>query len=167
MQGITPEGFVLLNTIAQFGGSDCTPGTPGNEACNVTTGGSQAFLDALNTIRHSVQVTGTSTQTVSSTRTVQTTLACEWLIPQPEPGKEFDKGHVNVKVANVGLATDALGNVSSQTDCASAGDGWYYDNPDTPTKIVTCPDTCTKIKASTNANVQLLVGCVTQPAIFH
>lgn len=166
MSGISPAGFVLLNTIASFGGSDCTPGTPGDEACNVTTGGAQAFLDALNTIRSTVQVTGTSTHTYSTTRTVQTTLACEWLIPKPAPGETFDKGHVNVTFASGGKTT-ALGNVSTVTDCAAAGDGWYYDDPDAPTKIETCPDTCTKIKTSTDAKVQLLVGCVTQPAIFH
>jgi hypothetical protein len=164
MQGITPAGFVLLDAIAVAGGSDCTPGTPGNEACNITTGGAQGFLDALNTIRKTVQVTGTSTQTYTATET--TTLACQWLIPKPAPGKTFDKGLVNVNVT-LGGTTQRLGNVSGQSDCASAGEGWYYDDPNTPTKIMTCPDTCTKLKAATDPKVEVLVGCVTEPAIFH
>src|SRR5262249_15532754 len=94
MSGVSADGFALLDAIAIAGGSDCTPGTAGGGACNVTTGGAKVFLEALNTIRHSVQVTGTREQTYTST--VTTTLACEWGIPKPEPGKTFDKKLVNV-----------------------------------------------------------------------
>jgi hypothetical protein len=167
MNGVSADGFALLNAIAIAGGSDCTPGTPGNQACNITTGGAQAFLDALNTIRHTVQVTGTSNQTFTTHTTQTTTLACQWLIPKPEPGKTFDKGLVNVNFSSDGGTGHRLGNVPTKADCAAAGDGWYYDDPTTPTQIITCPNTCTSLKAATNAEVQILVGCVTEPAIFH
>jgi hypothetical protein len=164
MEGITPEGFVLLNAIAVAGGSDCTPGSPGNEACNITTGGAQGFLDALNTIRKTVQVTGTTTQTYTTTET--TTLACEWLIPKPEPGKRFDPKLVNVNVTIENQLT-RIGNVETAADCAAAGEGWYYDDPTAPTKILTCPALCDRLKAATTPKVEVLVGCVTEPAIFH
>jgi hypothetical protein len=164
MQGITPAGFGLLDAIAIAGGSDCTPGTPGNEACNITTGGAQGFLDALNTIRKTVQVTGTTTQTYTTTE--QTTLACQWLIPKPEPGKTFDKDLVNVNVTIDGKLT-RVGNVQSQADCAAAGEGWYYDDPTAPTQILTCPALCDQLKAATKPQVEVLVGCATEPAIFH
>lgn len=166
MSGVTPNGFNLLNAIAIAGGSDCTPNSPGNEACDVTTGGSQAFLDALNTIRHTVQVTGTSTRTFTTTSTQTTTLSCEWAIPKPAAGETFDKGRVNVTFTTEG-GSEKLGNVPGVAQCAAAGDGWYYDDPNTPTKIVTCPSTCTKLQAATDAKVQVLVGCVTEPAVFH
>jgi hypothetical protein len=164
MQGITPEGFVLLNAIAVAGGSDCTPGSPGSEACNITTGGAQGFLDALNTIRKTVQVTGTTTQTYTTTQT--TTLACEWLIPKPKVGETFDKDLVNVNVTIDGQLTRP-GNVATSADCTAAGEGWYYDNATTPTKILTCPALCDRLKAATAPKVEVLVGCETKPAIFH
>ena len=163
MSGVTTEGFGLLNAIALAGGSDCTPGSAGNEACNVTTGGAQAFLDALNTIRKSVQVTSASSQTVTSTTTKTTTLQCEWSIPKPSDGQEFQKDQVNVAFTTGGVK-HAVGNVPDQAGCASTGGGWYYDVPDAPTRILTCSSTCTAIQASPDTKVSVQVGCATEPA---
>jgi hypothetical protein len=163
MNGVNAAGFDLLNQIAVAGGSDCTPGTPGNETCNITTGGAQGFLDALNTIRKTVQVTSTSTQTITTTTTTTTTLQCEWSIPQPTTGQTFQKDRVNVSFTTGGVA-QRLGYVASAADCAAAGSGWYYDDPNTPARIVSCPDTCTAIKAAADARVDVLVGCATEPA---
>jgi hypothetical protein len=162
MNGVTPDGFTLLDQIAVAGGSDCTPGTPGNEACNITAG-AQGLLDALNTIRKSVQVTKSASQAVSTTMTQTTTLECQWGIPKPSSGQMVDTGLVNVSFTTGGN-TESLGNVPSQTDCAAAGGGWYYDNPAAPARIVTCPQTCTSIQAARDAKVEILVGCATQPA---
>ncbi len=60
--------------------------------------------------------------------------------------------------------TQRLGNVPTKGECAAAGGGWYYDNPGTPTRIITCPETCAAIQAVTDAKVQVLVGCTTEPA---
>lgn len=163
MDGVTTEGFGLLNQIAVAGGSDCTPNTPGNEACNVTTGGSQAFLDALNTIRKSVQVTSTSNQTVTTTTTETTTLQCEWSIPKPSDGQKFDKDLVNVAVTVTGVKHQ-IGNVPDLAACAATGGGWYYDDPAAPTKILSCPTTCSTIQASADTKVEVQVGCATERA---
>jgi hypothetical protein len=165
MNGVTAAGFDLLNQIAIAGGSDCTPGTPGNEACNLTTGGSQGFLDALNTIRKSVQVTTTSNQTITTTVTQTSTLPCQWSIPTPTSGQKFDKDHINITVSTTST-TETLGQVPTLAACPASG-GWYYDVPAAPTRILTCPSTCTSIQSAADTKVSVVVGCKTEPAVLH
>jgi len=166
MQGVSTDGFNLLNQIAIAGGSDCTPSTAGNEACNVTSGGSQALLDAFNLIRSSVQVASSGTHTVTTQKTVSSTLPCEWSIPDPTDGREFDKGLVNVTFTTGGVTTDLYG-VPTEAECAAAGGGWHYDDNDAPTRLLACPSTCTEIQAATDANVSVLFGCVTKRPRFQ
>jgi len=163
MNGVTADGFALLDQIAVAGGSDCTPMTPGHETCDITMGGSQGFLDALNTIRKTVQVTSNSSMTVTTTTTQHTTLQCEWGIPPPPTGQTFDKSKVNISFSD-GTTTQKLGNVANQAACAAAMGGWYYDNPAAPTRILACPQTCSSVQASATAKVQVLLGCATEPA---
>ncbi|HVU01628.1 MAG TPA: hypothetical protein VHE30_07750 [Polyangiaceae bacterium] len=161
MSGVTADGFTLLDAIAVAGGSDCTPGSAGNEACNITTGGAKGFLDALNTIRSTVQVSSAAQQTVTTTQT--STLPCQWTIPTPTDGKKFQKDLVNVSYS-IADATTRVGKVASAGDCTAAG-GWYYDVEDAPTRILTCPDTCTQIQSDPKVHVEVLVGCKSEPAV--
>ncbi|HEX4341608.1 MAG TPA: hypothetical protein VH062_37115 [Polyangiaceae bacterium] len=163
MNGVSADGFTLLNQIAVAGGSDCTPGSPGNETCDITTSGSKGFLDALNTIRKTVQVTNNSMQTVTTTTTQHTTLQCQWGIPQAPAGQTFDEQQVNISVT-VGGTKSPIGNVADASACAAASGGWYYDNAAAPTRILACPDTCTTIQSTADAQVDVLLGCATQPA---
>jgi hypothetical protein len=166
MQGVTTDGFTLLDAIAVAGGSDCTPGSAGDEACDVSTGGAQSLLDALNTIRQSVQVSDTSSTSTTQTTTTTSTLPCEWDVPLPPAGETFDKNLVNVSLTTGGIS-QTLGNVASEADCASStSGGWYYDNPDDPTRILACTSTCNVIETLTDVSVQVLIGCATQPAIL-
>jgi hypothetical protein len=164
MEGITADGFTLLNAIAVAGGSDCTPNTPGQEACNVTATGATGLLDALNTIRESVQVSDTSTQSTTTSVTTMTTLPCEWEIPAPPPGEIFDQNLVNVQLT-IGDMPQPIGNVSTEGDCAATGGGWHYDDVAAPERILACPETCTILETLTDATVQVIIGCVTEPAI--
>jgi hypothetical protein len=166
MDGVSTDGFELLDAIARAGGSDCTPGGAGNEACNVAAGGAQSLLDALNTIRETVQVTDTSTETVTTTRTDSRALPCEWTIPEPPPGETFDPNLVNVTITASG-ATQTLGNVAAAADCAVAAGGWYYDDPSGPSRILVCPETCSVIEDGSGARINVLLGCSTEPAIVR
>jgi hypothetical protein len=38
---------------------------------------------------------------------------------------------------------------------------WYYDEPDDPTQIVLCPDTCETVQSDAGANVSIAFGCTT------
>lgn len=165
MSGVNAAGFDLLDKIAIAGGSDCTPGTAGHETCDVTSSGAKGLLDALDTIRKSVQVSKTTNQSVTTSSTVTTTLTCEWSIPKPTSGS-FDKDLVNVKYTIAG-ASERLGNVSAEEDCARAGGGWYYDDVAAPKKILACPETCTVIQSAADVKVQVLVGCKTVPATIR
>ncbi len=178
--GMTGADFTLLNGIAAAGHSDCTPGTPGNEACDVTSS-STGFSDALNLIRDTVTTTTVTYETHYETHT--TALQCEYQLPPPPDGQTFDRDKVNVKFSHDG-AVDTILRVSSPADCANFQNrGWYYDDPVNPTEIKVCPSTCDGIKASTGdggtitsdsgtgpssasaPRVDIVLGCATQVAV--
>ncbi|MFO0570756.1 MAG: hypothetical protein U0263_34285 [Polyangiaceae bacterium] len=48
--------------------------------------------------------------------------------------------------------------VASAAQCS--GDGWYYDNNTTPTKVNFCPSLCTKVQADYTAKLELALGCL-------
>jgi hypothetical protein len=174
--GMDGADFTLMDLIAKSGGSDCTPGSPGQEACNVSGGAStaQGFIDALNTIRKTVSHDVTTTKTVTEVHTSE--LACDFQIPPPPGNEKFDPEKVNVHFKHAGV-DDAVLQVPSEADCAKAGDqGWFYDNPTAPTAIKVCSGTCAAIKASTAdggvtigdpPEVQVLLGCQTDKAPIH
>jgi Mg-chelatase subunit ChlD len=166
MDGVTTEGFDLLDAIAAAGGSDCSPGSPGNEACAVSRGRGPSLLDALHPIREPVQVTQAIDESITTTETLSSTLPCQWEIPTPSAGRTFDKDLVNVTITTSGSPT-RLGNVPSQNECEAADGGWYYDDGDSPTRIVACPATCDVIENLIEARVEVLVGCATEPALFQ
>lgn len=103
------------------------------------TGGQQAFITALNDIRGSL-------------------LACEYKMPVAEAGI------VNPELIQVeftpGGATEGeeINRVDDAGQCAG-GDGWYYDDNTSPTKIIMCPTTCDKLQNDENGRVDILVGC--------
>jgi hypothetical protein len=172
--GMDGADFNMLNGIAAGGGTDCTPQTPGanDQACDVR-GGTQAFVDALNTIR------GTISTFVTQQHVQTTALACEFEIPKAPGAMQLDRTKVNVRLTAMGTPTD-FSHVMSAADCANFGDqGWYYDDPVNPTKIEVCNNTCASIKAATGGDgttttgapvgdaprVDVLLGCATQEAI--
>jgi hypothetical protein len=122
-----------LNAIAQAGGT--------GQAFLVSANGNagQAFLDALNAIRGGL-------------------LSCEFDIPEPTMG-QIDPNLVNVQLTPPGEAAQIVPQVPSAADCGPSG-GWYYDNPQTPTKIILCPATCDFAKSS-EADIEIVFGCAT------
>ncbi|MBW2454717.1 MAG: hypothetical protein JRI68_09405 [Deltaproteobacteria bacterium] len=100
-----------------------------------------------------------------STQVVQTaTLACEWDIPEPPQGQQFDPALVNVQLAVNGGGLQPLGYVDSFAGCASVSGGWTYDDPNSPAKIVVCPDTCAVVQSAEAAEISIEFGCQTIPA---
>ena len=51
--------------------------------------------------------------------------------------------------------------VGSAQDCPAGGVGWYYDDPQAPTQILLCPDTCSTLSQDTEGTVKIVVGCET------
>lgn len=173
--GMDGADFTLLNAIAVAGHSDCTPNVAGNEACNVT-GGVQSFNDALALIRNTVTTITTTTEIQNVVQT--SVLPCDFAIPAAPPGEQFDRNKVNVDFVNG--VTESILRVASASDCANFGDkGWYYDDPNAPTKIELCSGTCSAVQAASGdggtvvsldasieaPRVDILLGCASELAV--
>lgn len=130
----------VLNAIANAGGTD--------KAFIVdTTGDVQTeFRAALNAIRSAG-------------------LSCDLLVPQAEAGKKLDYGSLNVEL-DVGKNVTPLVAVADASGCDAAHpDAWYYDvapTAGTPTRIITCPTTCTKFQNTDMGSVKIELGCETR-----
>jgi von Willebrand factor type A domain len=168
MNGADPA---LLNGIAAAGQTDCSPSN-GDNYCNVSTSAT-AFSDALKRIRETIL----ETITEKVTQQVTTPLDCEFKISPPPEGQVFNRDEVNVRFTHDGTV-DKILQVPSEVDCGiSSAGGWYYDDPNMPTKIKVCSATCAAIKASTGdggtggpssagaPRVDILLGCQTETAV--
>lgn len=87
-------------------------------------------------------------------------LSCEYDIPPPPMGEVLDPGKVNVNYTPAGQPVMPILFVSNPADCGVKG-GWYYDNPNAPTKVVMCPTTCDVLKADSTGKIEVLFGCET------
>jgi hypothetical protein len=158
--GLPGADMNFLNQLANAGGT--------NASIDVTTG-ADSFINALNNIRQAVAVT--TTTVVSTPMVISTPLPCQWKIPPIQgPGQLFDPAKVNVQFTPPGApAATQFGYVNSPADCARAtGDAWYYDNPNAPTQVLACPQTCNgTLKNSAGALVEVLFGCARKPADIH
>lgn len=164
MDGVNDDGFALLDAIAAAGGTDCTPAAPGDEACDVSETGSTGLREALETIRDTVVVTETITETVTETVVEVVALPCEWELPDPPDGETLDPNLVNVILNVDGVPGEPVGRVTSEAECGGVVSGWHYDDPENPTTISVCPQTCEMVKAG-NVSVQVDLGCETEIAI--
>lgn len=94
----------------------------------------------------------------------QSQLPCEFQIPVPPEGEDFDPEQVNVEFdGGIGNQFD-VGYVESEAECANVENGWYYDDAEMPTAIILCPDTCESIQGIEGASVRVILGCATIPA---
>ncbi len=94
-------------------------------------------------------------------------LACEFTIPPPPDGEEFDPKKVNVDFfqnANDADPTLEIGYVDDLAACAGVDGGWYYNDPAAPTTILLCSQTCDAIQGHSMAKIAIQFGCATVPA---
>lgn len=91
-----------------------------------------------------------------------TELACEWDIPPLPPGETmFFKNRVNVSYTpGSGGPPQDIYWVNDASKCGSEG-GWYYDNNDTPTKVLACSKNCETMKVDLMGKVDIRFGCLT------
>jgi hypothetical protein len=85
---------------------------------------------------------------------------CEWIIPPPPDGETLDPNKVNVRFTRGDGTTETIyGGTAAQ--CPAAGDylGWYYDDPNLPTRVVACPETCPTLQADDQAQIDVEFGC--------
>ncbi len=102
-------------------------------------------------------------QQLAQSVTDKTTLDCEWAIPPPPPGEQFEKNKVNVDYfpGGAGPAQPIL-HVDTIADCdPGKGGGWYYDDDANPTKVRVCPSNCDTISSDLNGRIDVKFGCFT------
>ncbi len=163
--------FVLLDNIALWGGTDCTPNPDGTanpvdgHYCDVRPGSGMTLLQAFEAIREFV----TTLEERTEYRTEITTKisACDWGIPVPPEGETFDQGKVNVVFSSPGEDDITIPRVLDESDCENVYDAWYYDDEDNPTKLVACERTCDFITSVEGAVIDIQFGCETEIAVVE
>jgi hypothetical protein len=91
-------------------------------------------------------------------------LSCEFEIPPPPDGMEFNADLVNVEFDDGMGGTLSFGRVDSPAECPNVVDGWYYDDPAAPTMVILCEQTCAKVQDAASGSVSVIFGCATTPA---
>jgi len=87
-------------------------------------------------------------------------LPCTYEIPAPPPGETFDPNRVNVEYTpGSGGAPELIPNVRTIDGCS--GEGWYYDDPESPTQVQLCPFTCRRLEGDAAGKVDVAFGCMT------
>jgi hypothetical protein len=119
-----------LNKIAKAGGT--------GEAFDVT-GDVSLFADKMSQIREKA-------------------LACEYAVPEPPGNMPLELDKVAVKLAAGDGTTKEFPRADDASNCGE-GAGWYYDDPETPTKIKLCPASCSEVQADAAGEVKMFFGC--------
>jgi hypothetical protein len=92
---------------------------------------------------------------------IRSPLPCAYKIPAPASGA-LDPGRVSVAfTTGAGMKVEVPG-VERADRCHPVEGGWYYDvepATGTPTQIITCDATCTRLQAEKMGQVDLVVGC--------
>lgn len=84
-------------------------------------------------------------------------LACEYQLPPPPDGMKLDTAKVQVVYTPSAGAPEEVPSIASLAACGrNVNGGWYYDDPDHPSKITVCPCTCTRLQAG---RVDVRLGC--------
>ncbi len=91
--------------------------------------------------------------------TIQDTLGCDYTIPSPGGGKMINYQQVNVEIGGAGGKETEL---TYSAKCANP-DGWEYDNPSMPTKIILCSKACAGAEVSESVNI--VFGCKTNGTV--
>ncbi len=76
----------------------------------------------------------------------------------PQGTPDFDQ--VNVQYTPMG----GLPVIVPRVDPGACGgaDGWFYDNPANPNKIVLCANTCNAVQNMDQVEIQIVLGCETR-----
>jgi hypothetical protein len=107
---------------------------------------------------------GTFFEQIATEVVASTGISCELAVPPPPDGLTFSPGRINVQVVVGGVPTLLYKTVDGLAGCASAPNGWYYDDEVTPTKVILCPGACDLAQGTpgtTDTRVDVQFGCQT------
>ncbi|HEX3595003.1 MAG TPA: vWA domain-containing protein [Polyangiaceae bacterium] len=126
-----PDTVTNLNDLAIAGGTD--------RAFIVQTGDPAATITAFQTAVHTIR---------------DSQLSCDFVIPPPPSGQMFDPARANVTYTSGSTEREL------DYDAACGADGaWKFDDPSSPTHMVLCDATCTRVRADPHAVLRVDFGC--------
>jgi hypothetical protein len=82
-------------------------------------------------------------------------LPCDYALPK----NTTDPRKVNMDFTPQGGMSTRLVHVGAAANCDPVKGGWYYDNPQTPARIIVCPQTCDAFKKDPSGRVDVVLGC--------
>jgi hypothetical protein len=93
-------------------------------------------------------------------------IRCDIAIPPSNGGMPIDFNRVNVNYTpGGGGAVVPFGKVTDASACMDL-DGWYYDDPSAPTRIILCDAACEQVNADSGAQLSIVLGCLSEPPII-
>jgi hypothetical protein len=81
---------------------------------------------------------------------------CEYLMPSLPTGVDPDLLKVTY-TSDISTVAEELPHVTDDASCA--GDGWYFDDNASPSRIILCPFTCDKLRNDEGSEVTFSLGC--------
>jgi hypothetical protein len=156
-QGAMGAPSIPTFVIGVFGAADAAAAPANLNA--LAAGGGTGTAVVIDTSQNVTQALQTALNQIRTTA-----VACEYMIPPPTVGT-IDFGKVNVQLTGGNGAPTTIGHVTSKAACDPARGGWYYDvdpsSGKSPTSIITCDATCTGVRATAAARVDIVLGCQT------
>ncbi|MFO0547318.1 MAG: vWA domain-containing protein [Polyangiaceae bacterium] len=83
-------------------------------------------------------------------------LACRYDIPP-----EVDQGLIGLGLVNVTITPGGQPAVEIPRNDNCMGGGWYFDDPENPTSILLCEESCALVKDDVQAKIDIVLGCPT------
>jgi hypothetical protein len=87
-------------------------------------------------------------------------IPCELALPEAPAGDALALDEVNLEYEGAECARTPFASVASAADCGDE-DGWYYDDPASPSRILLCPRSCDRVSGP-GGNLYYSVGCDTR-----
>jgi hypothetical protein len=87
-------------------------------------------------------------------------IPCELALPEAPVGDALALDEVNLEYEGAECARTPFSSVASADDCGD-DDGWYYDDPASPNRILLCPRSCDRVSGP-GGNLYYSVGCATR-----
>lgn len=87
-------------------------------------------------------------------------IPCELALPEPPLGDSLALDEVNLEYEGAECARTPFASVPGAADCGDE-DGWYYDDPASPNRILLCPQSCNRVSGP-GGTLYYSVGCATR-----
>jgi hypothetical protein len=103
---------------------------------------------------------GTAVRTALNRIRGAAAIPCELELPEPPPGEGLDLDRINLSHEADDCSLSLFSAVQDEAACGDE-DGWYYDSPDDPTRLLLCPRSCERVSGP-GGNLYYSVGCDTR-----